>query len=164
MNIFKDKKVLVTQAMIAALYAALTWAIPSLSYGPIQFRVSEILTLLAFFNPQYVVGLTVGCAIANIFSSLGIIDIFVGTLASFLALFAMTKIKNIWIASLMPALSAILIGFEIVLVSPNPSIISFFVITGQIMISQFIVVTVIGVSLFKALMKNNAFSKIVLYK
>lgn len=164
MNIFKNKKVLVTQAMIAALYAALTWAIPSLSYGPIQFRVSEILTLLAFFNPQYVVGLTVGCAIANIFSSLGIIDIFVGTLASFLALFAMTKIKNIWIASLMPALSAVLIGFEIVLVSPNPSIISFFVITGQIMISQLIVVTVIGVPVFKALMKNNEFSKLVISK
>ncbi|MDD7183948.1 QueT transporter family protein, partial [Peptostreptococcus porci] len=64
-----DSSSIAKQAMVAALYAVLTWAIPSLSYGPIQFRVSEIMTLLAFYNPQYVIGLTVGCAIANLFSS-----------------------------------------------------------------------------------------------
>lgn len=155
-----DSSSIAKQAMVAALYAVLTWAIPSLSYGPIQFRVSEIMTLLAFYNPQYVIGLTVGCAIANLFSSLGTIDIFVGTLASFLALFAMSKIKNIWIASLMPALSAIIIGAEIVLVSPEP--VSYFLITGQIMISELIIVTGCGVVLFKILEKNKQFSKVVL--
>ena len=104
------RKVLVRQAMIAAIYAVLTWMIPSLSYGPIQFRISEVMTLLAFFNPEYIVGLTVGCAISNLLSSLGMIDVVVGTLASFLALTAMSKIKNIWIASLMPAGFSILIG------------------------------------------------------
>ncbi|MDY2794367.1 QueT transporter family protein [Peptostreptococcus porci] len=155
-----DSSSIAKQAMVAALYAVLTWAIPSLSYGPIQFRVSEIMTLLAFYNPQYVIGLTVGCAIANLFSSLGAIDIFVGTLASFLALFAMSKIKNIWIASLMPALSAIIIGAEIVLVSPEP--VSYFLITGQIMISELIIVTGCGVVLFKILEKNKQFSRVVL--
>ena len=155
-----DSSSIAKQAMVAALYAVLTWAIPSLSYGPIQFRVSEIMTLLAFYNPQYVIGLTVGCAIANLFSSLGAIDIFVGTLASFLALFAMSKIKNIWIASLMPALSAIIIGAEIVLVSPEP--VSYFLITRQIMISELIIVTGCGVVLFKILEKNKQFSRVVL--
>ena len=155
-----DSSSIAKQAMVAALYAVLTWAIPSLSYGLIQFRVSEIMTLLAFYNPQYVIGLTVGCAIANLFSSLGAIDIFVGTLASFLALFAMSKIKNIWIASLMPALSAIIIGAEIVLVSPEP--VSYFLITGQIMISELIIVTGCGVVLFKILEKNKQFSRVVL--
>ena len=155
-----DSSSIAKQAMVAALYAVLTWTIPSLSYGPIQFRVSEIMTLLAFYNPQYVIGLTVGCAIANLFSSLGAIDIFVGTLASFLALFAMSKIKNIWIASLMPALSAIIIGAEIVLVSPEP--VSYFLITGQIMISELIIVTGCGVVLFKILEKNKQFSRVVL--
>lgn len=160
MNFSFDSSSIAKQAMVAALYAVLTWAIPSLSYGPIQFRVSEIMTLLAFYNPQYVIGLTVGCAIANLFSSLGAIDIFVGTLASFLALFAMSKIKNIWIASLMPALSAIIIGAEIVLVSPEP--VSYFLITGQIMISELIIVTGCGVVLFKILEKNKQFSRVVL--
>lgn len=158
MEILKDKKILVRQAMIAAMYAAITWAIPSLSYGPIQFRLSEIMTLLAFINPEYILGLTVGCAIANLFSTLGLIDVVVGTFASFIALYVMSKIKNIWLASLMPAICSIIIGIEIVAVSPEP--ISFFVVTGQIMISELIIVTVVGVPVFKLLMKNRVFSKI----
>ena len=87
MNLSKQN--LTRQAIVAALYAVLTWAIPALSYGPIQFRLSEVMTLLAFFNPQYVVGLTVGCALSNIISSLGMIDIVVGTFATFCAVTAM---------------------------------------------------------------------------
>lgn len=151
---------MVRQAMIAALYAILTWIVPSLSYGPIQFRLSEVLTLLAFFNPEYVIGLTVGCAISNLFSTLGVIDVVVGTIASFLALTVMSKLKNIWIASLMPALFSILIGAEIVLVSPEP--VSFIVITAQIMLSEFIIVTVLGVPLFKTLNKNSVFRTTIL--
>ncbi|WAW14953.1 QueT transporter family protein [Peptostreptococcus equinus] len=156
---FINKKTLTRQAIVAALYAIMTIAVPALSYGPIQFRLSEILTLLAFFNPEYIVGLTLGCAIANIFSSLGAIDIVVGTLASFLALTAMSKIKNIWIASLMPAIFSILIGLEIVLISPVP--LSFFVITAQIMLSELIIVTILGVPIFKTLMKNKDFYRLI---
>src|SRR3712207_5731822 len=90
-----SRQMLTRQAIVAALYAVLTWAIPALSYGPVQFRLSEVMTLLAFFNPQYVIGLTVGCAISNIISSLGMIDIVVGTFATFCAVTAMTKFKNI---------------------------------------------------------------------
>ena len=58
-----SRKLLVRQAMIAAIYAVLTWMIPSLSYGPIQFRISEVMTLLAFFNPEYIVGFD--CRLCN---------------------------------------------------------------------------------------------------
>ncbi|MBC2576872.1 QueT transporter family protein [Peptostreptococcus canis] len=160
MNFKISVKSMVIQSMVAAIYAVITWAIPSLSYGPIQFRISEVMTLLAFFNPQYIIGLTVGCALSNIFSSLGMIDIIVGTFASFLAAFVMSKIKNIWIASLMPALSAIIIGAEIVFVSPEP--ISYYVITTQIAISEFIIVTLVGVPLFKILSKNKKFKENIL--
>lgn len=161
MNNFKfDVKTLTRQALIAALYAALTWAIPNLSYGPIQFRVSEVMTLLAFFNPVHIIGLTIGCAIANLFSTLGMIDVVVGTLASFLALYSMSKIKNIWIASLMPALFSILIGLEIMLISPEP--VAVVPITLQIMFSEFVIVTLLGVPLFKILEKNTLFNEVVL--
>lgn len=160
MNFKISVKSMVIQSMVAAIYAVITWAIPSLSYGPIQFRISEVMTLLAFFNPQYIIGLTVGCALSNIFSSLGMIDIIVGTFASFLAAFVMSKIKNIWIASLMPALSAIIIGAEIVFVSLEP--ISYYVITTQIAISEFIIVTLVGVPLFKILSKNKKFKENIL--
>lgn len=158
MNLSKQN--LTRQAIVAALYAVLTWAIPALSYGPIQFRLSEVMTLLAFFNPQYVVGLTVGCALSNIISSLGMIDIVVGTFATFCAVTAMSKIKNIWIASLMPAFSAFIIAAEIVIVTKEPA--AYFAIAGQIFLSELIIVTGLGVVLFKMMMKNQRFNDLVM--
>ena len=155
-----SRRMLTRQAIVAALYAVLTWAIPALSYGPVQFRLSEVMTLLAFFNPQYVIGLTVGCAISNIISSLGMIDIVVGTFATFCAVTAMTKFKNIWLASLMPAFSAFIIAAEIVIVTKEPA--AYFVIAGQIFLSEFVIVTVLGVVLFKYLMKNQKFNDLVM--
>lgn len=77
-------KRLVTAAVIAALYAATTMINP-LSYGPIQFRISEVFCILPFFSPVYAVGLAIGCLIANIIGPYGIIDIVFGTLATVLA-------------------------------------------------------------------------------
>lgn len=150
---------LVRISVIAALYAVLTYALPALSYGPIQFRLSEVMTLLAFVHPFYIFPLTLGCAIANIASPFGIIDVFVGSFASFISLYSMSKTRNIYIASLWPSLFSFIIGLEILLLSDEP--INFFLITGQIMISEFIVVSIIGVSLFKILEKNNYFMNIL---
>ena len=52
---------LTVNAVIAALYAALTIALAPISYGPLQFRVSEALTALPFLMPGSVLGITVGC-------------------------------------------------------------------------------------------------------
>jgi uncharacterized membrane protein len=146
-------KKLVRISVVAALYIVLTLALPAMAYGPIQFRLSEVMTLLAFIDPFYILPLTLGCAIANIGSPFGIIDIIVGSLASFLALYSMSKTKNIYIASLFPTLFCILIGLEILFLSNEP--INLFLVTGQIMISEFIVVSIIGVSLFKIIEKND---------
>lgn len=146
-------KRLVRISVIAALYAVLTYALPALAYGPIQFRLSEIMTLLAFIDPFYILPLTLGCAIANIASPFGIIDVIVGSFASFLALYTMSKTKNIYIASLWPTVFCFIIGLEILFLSKEP--INFFLITGQIMISEFVVVSIVGVTLFKLLEKND---------
>ena len=145
-------KRLVRASVIAALYVVLTYSLPALAYGPIQFRLSEVMTLLAFIDPFYILPLTLGCAIANIGSPFGIIDVIVGSIASFLALYSMSKTKNIYIASLFPTLFSFMIGLEILFLSNEP--INFFLITGQIMISQFVVVSILGVILFKGLEKN----------
>ena len=52
---------LIRNAIIAALYAALTISLAPLSYGPIQVRVSEFMTLLAFTNRKCLPGLVLGC-------------------------------------------------------------------------------------------------------
>ena len=151
MNKRFSTKFIVRQGIIAALYAVLTLAFPNLSYGPLQFRASEVLTLLAFFNGEYIWGLTIGCFIANIFSPY-VSDMIVGTLASFLAVFVMSKIRNIWLASLMPAVANILVGIQIYVISSSE--VAFFLTTGQIMLSEIIIVTMIGVPIFKTLIKN----------
>ena len=57
-------------ALVAALYIVLTVTPPlnAISYGAYQLRVSEMLAFMAFYNRKYIVGLTLGCMIANLYS------------------------------------------------------------------------------------------------
>lgn len=71
-------------AVIAALYAALTILLAPISYGSIQLRVSEAMTLLPMLLPQAIPGLFVGCLIANLYTGM-LTDIIFGSLATLLA-------------------------------------------------------------------------------
>lgn len=153
-----NTKRLVRGAAVAAIYAVLTMVLPA--YTALQFRLSEIMTLLAYYNPFYILPLTLGCAISNIASPFGIVDIIFGSLATFLATTAMSKTKNIYLASLWPTVFCIIIGLQITILSVEP--VSFFLVTGQIMFSEFVVVTIIGVPVMKQLMKNKYFEKLLL--
>ena len=63
MNTSKKVRFLALGALIAALYAVLTYvaAAVNLAYGPVQFRFSEALTVLPVFTPAAIPGLTLGC-------------------------------------------------------------------------------------------------------
>ncbi len=78
-------KKLTTAAVIGASYAALTMALAPISFGAVQFRVSEVLCILPFFLPHTAVGLFLGCAAANLLSAAGIMDVVFGSLATLLA-------------------------------------------------------------------------------
>lgn len=83
------KKLLTTRslcvsAVIAALYAAMTLLLAPISYGPIQLRLSEAMTLLPMLLPQAIPGLFVGCLIANLYTGM-LTDIIFGSLATLLA-------------------------------------------------------------------------------
>ena len=71
-------------AMIAAVYVVLTLVFAPISYGEVQVRVSEALTVLPFFMPAAVPGLFVGCLIANILGGAILPDIIFGSLATLL--------------------------------------------------------------------------------
>ena len=75
---------LTTNAVLATLYAALTIALAPISYGPVQFRVSEALTALPFLMPGSVLGIAVGCVLANLYTG-SVLDIIFGSLATLLA-------------------------------------------------------------------------------
>ncbi len=155
-----NSKKITRAALVAAIYATLTMMLPVFSYGPIQLRISEILTLLAYYNPIYIAAITVGVAISNLVSPLGMIDVLVGSLHSLISLYFMHKAKSLRIASLFPALFSFIIGLEIVLFSSEP--ISFFAVTSQIMISELLIVSLVGVPVFKALEKHPLFREEVL--
>ena len=71
-------------AVVAALYVALCLGLAPFSYGAVQVRVAEALCLLPLFGPEYILGVTLGCALANLLGST-MIDVVFGTLATFLA-------------------------------------------------------------------------------
>ena len=80
-------------ALIAALYAALTLLLAPISYGNLQCRVSEAMTLLPLVMPASIPGLFVGCIIANIYTG-SILDIIFGSLATLLAAIGTYMLRN----------------------------------------------------------------------
>ena len=100
-----DTKTIAFNAIIAAVYGALTILLAPISYGSIQMRISEIMVFLAFYNKKYIPGLVLGCFIANIPSPLGLWDICFGTLATLIAVIAINKLPNRYLGALAGALA-----------------------------------------------------------
>ena len=104
-------------AVIAALYAALTIALAPISYGPLQFRVSEALTVIPFLIPGTVWGLFIGCILANLYTG-SVLDILFGSLATLLAALLTARfgkkgntVKNRLLGCLMPVVfNAVIVG------------------------------------------------------
>ncbi len=146
---------IVRTAIVAALYAVLTIALAPISYGLIQFRLSEVMTLLAFINPIYIAGLTLGTVIANYASQMGMLDMIFGTLATFISVYLISKTKQIWIASLWPSLvNGVIIGTMLYKLGFVPTGIGLIPAIGFVFFGEFVVVTVIGVPLFKYLINK----------
>jgi uncharacterized membrane protein len=154
-------KRLTSLAIVAALYIVLTFAFSAFSYGNIQFRFAEILTLLAFFNPFYIVSLTLGCFIANLLSPIGTLDLIFGTLATFLSVSVIALLGHrlrqykltLWLASLVPVVfNSVIIGTLLYFISGLPFALSVLIL--QVGLGEFVVVTLIGVPLTLYLLKH----------
>lgn len=108
-------------AVIAAVYVALCLVLAPFSYGAVQVRIAEALCLLPVFGAEYIVGVTLGCFLANLFGST-LLDVIFGTLATLLACLVTWKLRSVRLkglaipASLPPVLfNAIIVGAEITL-------------------------------------------------
>lgn len=107
--------------MIAAVYAAATLvallALQGLAWGPVQFRISEAVCVLALLTPNAIPGLTIGCALANLIAlaingtgALGMLDVVFGSLATCLgALWCWKMRANPKVAVLGPVVANALI-------------------------------------------------------
>ena len=84
-------RLLCVSAVVGAAYAVLTVALAPISYGALQFRLSEALCILPYFIPGTAWGLAAGCCIANLMTG-NIFDIIFGSLATLLAAFCTARI------------------------------------------------------------------------
>lgn len=158
---------IITGALIAAAYAGLTYLsnMFSLAYGPIQLRLSEVLTILPVFTPAAIPGLTIGCFISNI-GSFNVADLIFGTLATLVAA-VLTRalkdnlIKGIPVFALIPPviINALVIGFEIaVFYLDNTSFLWGFLISAlEVGLGQTIVCFVFGIPFYMVVKKYKIF-------
>ncbi len=155
-------------AMIGAAYAAATYvcAAMGVAYGPIQFRFSEALTVIAAFTPAAIPGLTVGCIIANITSPYGIADIIFGSAATLLASVTAYLLRNVKIRSLpllsiiMPVIfNALIVGAEITFFFPsdNAGMAAFAISALEVGAGELAVCLMLGIPLYCAIKKSKLF-------
>ena len=91
---YYNVKYLTRAAIVAALYAALTLALAPVSFGMVQFRVSEALTALPLIMPEAVPGLAMGCLIANLLGGATPMDVVFGALATLIAALVTRRLRN----------------------------------------------------------------------
>ena len=161
MNKISAKKI-ARIAIIAALYAVCTFVFAPISYGAVQFRISECLCVLAFFSLEGVIGLTIGCFIANIFGN-GPLDLVFGTLATLLASLCAFKtakiIKNelarFFVCAIYPIIfNAVIIPFTFLLITELKEL--YFISMIQVAVGQATVILTLGLFLYLALKKRLA--------
>lgn len=109
----KENKVqLMTQAaMIAAIYVVLCLVFEPISYGAIQTRVAEALTILPFFTPAAIPGLFVGCLIANLIGGGILVDVVFGSVATLIGAVGtyLLRKKSKFLAPLPPVVANVVI-------------------------------------------------------
>ena len=158
---------LTVAGMIAALYATLTLILPFASFGTVQIRFSEMLTILPVFTADAVAGLALGCAIANgIGMAMGANlaggwDILIGTAATLLAALCSYALRNVRfkglpvLAAFPPVVfNAVIVGGELCLVifgnlDPAPLALT----VAQIGLGQLLPCIAGGLILFRCLQK-----------
>lgn len=148
-------------AVEAALYFVLTFFVPAISYGPLQFRIGEGLTLLPLIFPEATIGVTVGCLIANIFSPYAWFDVVFGTLATLIGALGTyligrkMKDKKLWIRCLVGGIPPVVVN---ALILPliwylSGTDLAYFINAGMIALTQAGAVWIIGTPLVMGLNK-----------
>lgn len=158
--------------MIAAIYTVLTLVLAPISYGNMQVRISEALTMLPLIYAPSIYGVTLGCFLSNLIGAIigvnatGYIDAIVGTLATFLAAYFTykakdIKIKNVPVVSmLMPVVfNFFFVGAELGYLFMPDNFLLGTVINGAWVALGEIIAVILGFFLIKALDKTDIFKK-----
>ena len=127
------------QALIAAAYAALTAITYPISFLGIQFRIAELLLVLCFFNRKNVIGITIGCVLVNLASSIGPIDAVFGGLATLFSGLLISFIPFLGIGMMLAiGINAFTVGAELFYLLKEP----FWISVGLVAIGETTVLVV----------------------
>ena len=150
--------------LVAGLYAAVTILTASFAYGNIQFRIAEALCPLVALEPSLTIGLTLGCLIANLFSTVSALDIIVGTAATLLACLLTRYIKKVWALPLPTILcNMLMVGAMLSwLYMPSEQFWNgLLVFGGEVGAGEAAVLYVLGIPLYYAMKKTNFIEKLL---
>jgi len=147
----KNVTYLVKAGLIAALYVVLVLVFSFSSFGPIQFRIAEALTILPFFTSAAIPGVFIGCLIANILGGAVIWDIIFGSLATLLAAYLSYKLrKNEWLVPIPPiVINSVVVGIMLKYAYGFGD--GLLALMGSVFVGQFVAVYILGMVLLKAL-------------
>lgn len=107
--------------LYAAVYAVLTIVLAPFSYGIMQVRVAEALTVLPVIDKAAIPGLFIGCLIANIVGGFGIIDIGLGSIFTLIAAYLTSRVKRDWQAPIPPVvINAVGVGTYLAILLKTP--------------------------------------------
>ena len=141
----------------AGLYVAVTVLTASFAYGNIQFRIADEMCLLVCIEPSLTVGLTLGCLIANLFSTVSALDIIIGTAGTLLGCLLTVHIKKTWLLPIPTILSnAILVGAMLswVLMPASEFWQGFAVMGGEVALGVPLVITMRRTGLMERLLRE----------
>jgi len=146
-----NSKRLTRGAMIAGLYIVITYLLAPVSFGPLQFRAAEALTVLPIIYPEAIPALFIGVFLSNIIGGLGLVDIIGGSLVTLLAAYFTYLYRDSILAYLSPViLNAVLISIYLHILFALP----YWLTVIQISVSEAVVVFLLGYPLIKYLKKN----------
>lgn len=163
MKQLKNTRFLCLSAIVAALYAAFTILTAPLSYGLMQFRLSEALMVLCWFEPSMGLGLTLGCLLANLFSTVTALDVVVGTLATALACLWTGRVRSPWLAVLPNILTnAVIVGAMLALVLfPDNPLMGFGLAFLQVGFGEAVVMYALGLPLLLFLRRTKLLDRLL---
>ncbi|MGN0327498.1 MAG: QueT transporter family protein [Lachnospira sp.] len=141
-------------AVIAALYVVLVIIFDYWSFGPVQFRVAEALTILPYFTPAAIPGLFIGCIIANLLGGAVIWDVIFGSIATLIGAVGTYLLrKHKWCAPIPPILAnTIIVPFVLKYAYGSDGVFALMFVT--VGFGEVIVCGVIGMILLFALNKH----------
>ncbi|MGI6373547.1 MAG: QueT transporter family protein [Caldicoprobacterales bacterium] len=146
----RKTRFIVEAAVLGAIYAAITILLAPISYGQVQIRVAEALTVLPYFTPSAVPGLFVGCILANIYNG-NLMDIIFGSLASLIAAVLSRKMPKSWLVPLPPVVvNGLIIGWVLHIVEGLP----YWLTVGTVTLGQVAACYGLGYPLLLVLQKN----------